>query len=181
VSAGERPVVLTVARLAPQKGLDVLIDAAARWRDRSPRPLTVIAGDGPLADELRHRASQAGADVTFLGHRTDVPALLASASVVVVPSRWEARALILQEAMRSGLPIVATRTGGTPELTGQDGALLVPSGDAAALAVAVTAVLDDPSLAARLRRAASAQATTFPSVKDAVRSAVSIYSRLAEK
>lgn len=179
VSAGERPVVLAVARLAAQKGLDVLVDAAAGWHDRSPRPVTVIAGDGPLADELRHRASESGADVLFLGHRRDVPALLAIASVVVLPSRWEARALILQEAMRSGLPVVATRAGGTPELTGDDGALLVPPGDAAALAAAVTAVLDDPSLAARLRLAASAQAATFPSVKDAVRSAVSIYARLA--
>jgi glycosyltransferase involved in cell wall biosynthesis len=177
--AGERPVVLTVARLAAQKGLDVLVDAAASWRDRSPRPVTVIAGDGPLAGELRVRAGQAGADVVFLGNRRDVPALLAIASVVVVPSRWEARALILQEAMRFGVPVVATRVGGTPELTGEDGALLVPPGDAAALAAAVTAVLDDPSLAARLRLAASAQAATFPSLTDAVRSAVTIYSRLA--
>jgi len=178
VGAGERPVVLTVARLAAQKGLDVLVDAAARWRDRSPRPVTVVAGDGPLADELRQRASQAAADVVFLGHRRDVPALLAIASVVVLPSRWEARSLVLQEAMRSGVPVVATRAGGTPELTGEDGALLVPPGDAAALAAAVTAVLDDPSLAARLRLAASARAATFPSGKDAVRSAVSIYARL---
>jgi glycosyltransferase involved in cell wall biosynthesis len=178
VGGDERPVVLTVARLAAQKGLDVLIDAAASWRYRSPRPQTVIAGDGPLAGELRLRARQADADVLFLGTRGDVPALLAVADVVVLPSRWEARALILQEAMRSGVPVVATRVGGTPELTG-DGALLVPPGDAAALAVAVTAVLDDPSLAARLRLAASAQAATFPSVKDAVRSAVAIYSRLA--
>ena len=179
IGAGERPVVLTVARLAQQKGLDVLVDAAARWRDRSPSPVTVIAGDGPLASELRRHAGQAGADVVFLGDRRDVPALLAVADVVVLPSRWEARALILQEAMRSGAPVVATRVGGTPELTGEDGALLVPPGDAAALAVAVTAVLDDPSLAARLRLAASVQAATFPSVNDAVRSAVSMYTRLA--
>jgi len=179
VGGDERPVVLTVARLGAQKGLDVLVDAAASWRHRSPRPQTVIAGDGPLAGELRLRARQAGADVLFLGNRRDVPALLAIADVVVLPSRWEARALILQEAMRSGVPVVATRVGGTPELTGEDGALLVPPGDAAALAVAVTAVLDDPSLAARLRLAASARAATFPSVKDAVRSAVAIYSRLA--
>jgi glycosyltransferase involved in cell wall biosynthesis len=177
--AAGQPVVLTVARLAAQKGLDVLIDAAARWRDRTPRPVTVIAGDGPLASELRLRARQSGADIVFLGNRRDVPALLAVASVVVVPSRWEARALILQEAMRSGVPVVATRVGGTPELTGKDGALLVPPDDAGALAAAVTAVLDDPSLAARLRLAASAQAATFPSLKDAVGSAVTIYARLA--
>ena len=102
VGADDRPVVLAVARLAQQKGLDVLIDAAARWRTRDPRPRTVIAGDGPLAAGLRAQASRSGADVGLLGARHDAPALLAVADVVVVPSRWEARALVLQEAMRAG-------------------------------------------------------------------------------
>ena len=171
--------VLAVARLAPQKGLDVLIDAAARWRDRDPRPLTVIAGDGPLAAELGAQARRAGADVRLLGARQDVPALLAIADVVVVPSRWEARALILQEAMRSGRPIVATEVGGTADLTGNDGAVLVPPGDPAALAAAVTTVLDDAPLAARLRSAASARSATLGSEQDAVRAALAIYARLA--
>jgi glycosyltransferase involved in cell wall biosynthesis len=179
VGADGRPLVLAVARLAHQKGLDVLIDAAVRWRNRDPRPRTVIAGDGPLAGELRRRASEAGADVAFLGPREDVPALLAAADVVVVPSRWEARALIVQEAMRSGRPIVATRAGGTPELTGADGALLVPPGDAAALAAGVIAVLDDESLAARLSHAAQARSAAFPSEQDAVRSLLASYARLA--
>ncbi len=179
VGADGRPVVLAVARLAPQKGLDVLIDAAARWRDRDPRPLTVIAGDGPLAAELAAQARRAGADVRLLGARQDVPALLAIADVVVVPSRWEARALILQEAMRSGRPIVATEVGGTADLTGNDGAVLVPPGDPAALAAAVTTVLDDAPLAARLRSAASARSATLGSEQDAVRAALAIYARLA--
>ena len=169
---------LAVARLAPQKGLDVLIDAAARWRDRDPQPRTVIAGDGPLSGDLHARARQAGADVVFLGARDDVPALLAAADVVVVPSRWEARALIIQEAMRSGRPIVASQVGGTAELTGTDGALLVPPGDAGALAGAVAAVLDDGSLAARLGAAARARSATFPAEQDAVRAVLAIYARL---
>jgi len=179
IGAGDRPVLLTVARLAPQKGLDVLIAAAARWRDRDPQPRTVIAGEGPLAAELRAQASQAGADVLLLGARQDVPALLASADVVIVPSRWEARALIVQEAMQSGRPIVATRVGGIPELTGDDGALLVRPDDAAALAAAVTTVLDDPALTARLSKAASARSASFPAKEDAIKAAVSIYTRLA--
>jgi glycosyltransferase involved in cell wall biosynthesis len=179
VSADGRPVVLAVARLAPQKGLDVLIEAATRWRDREPRPRTVIAGDGPLAAELRAQASRAGGDVELLGMRDDVPALLAAADVVVVPSRWEARALIIQEAMRSGRPVVATRVGGTPELTGADGALLVPPDDPAALAKAVTTVLDDAALADRLGRTARARSATFPSQQDAVGAALAIYARLA--
>jgi glycosyltransferase involved in cell wall biosynthesis len=190
VGAGGRPVVLAVGRLAPQKGLDVLIDAAGRWRHRDPQPRTVIAGDGPLAAALRAQASQGQADVLLLGNREDVPALLEIADVVVVPSRWEARALILQEAMRSGKPIVATRVGGTPDLVCGDGtpstgdshdngAVLIPPDDPAALAAAVTAVLDDPRLAARLRLAARRRSAAFPSENDAVKSSISAYARIA--
>jgi glycosyltransferase involved in cell wall biosynthesis len=179
IGAHGRPVVLAVGRLAPQKGLDVLVDAAARWRDRDPRPLTVIAGSGPLAAELTERAAAAGADVRLLGSRHDVPALLAVADVIAVPSRWEARALVVQEAMRAGCAIVASRVGGIPDLAGPDGAVLVPPDDPAALAAGVTAVLDDPGLAARLRRAARAYSATFPSQKDAIEAAVAIYTRLA--
>jgi glycosyltransferase involved in cell wall biosynthesis len=179
IGADDRPVLLTVGRLARQKGLDVLIAAAARWRDRDPQPRIVIAGEGPLAAGLRAQASQADADVLFLGAREDVPALLAVADVVIVPSRWEARALILQEAMRAGRPIVAANVGGTPELTGGDSAVLVPPEDPAALAAAVLNVLDDPVLCARLGETASARSASFPTQKDGVNAAVSIYTKLA--
>jgi glycosyltransferase involved in cell wall biosynthesis len=139
----------------------------------------VIAGSGPLAAQLTEQARQSSADVLLLGERDDVPALLAVADVFVLPSRWEARALILQEAMRAGKAIVATRTGGTHDLTGDDAAVLVPADDAAALAAAVRAVLDDPALAARLGQAARARAATFPSQEDALSQAVSVYRRLA--
>lgn len=181
LSADGRPIVLAAGRLAPQKGLDVLIDAAARWRDREPRPVTVIAGDGPLAAALADQAAGlADGDVRLLGRRSDVSALLGAADVVVVPSRWEARALIVQEAMRAGRPVVATRVGGIPDLTGA-GALLVPPGDPAALAAAVTAVLDQPALAARLGRAARAQATSFPSAEGALAATLAQYARLSAR
>jgi glycosyltransferase involved in cell wall biosynthesis len=179
VLADGRPIVLAVARLASQKGLDVLIDAASRWRDRDPQPRTVIAGDGPLAVDLRAQASRSSADVVFLGVRDDVPALLEVADVVVVPSRWEARALVIQEAMALGRPIVATRVGGTPDLTGADAARLVPPEDAVALANAVTAVLDDASLARRLGEAARRRSAALGSQQDAVQAALAIYARLA--
>ena len=73
----------------------------------------------------------------------------------VLPSVWEGQPLIVQEALRAGVPIVATRAGGTPGLTGEDAALLVPAGDARRLADAVRSVLADPALAARLRQAAA--------------------------
>ena len=143
--------VLAVGRLAAQKDFGTLLAAAARWRDLDPPPLLAIAGDGPLAGELRAQAASVGVDAAFLGHRDDVPDLLAAATVFVLPSRWEGQPLVLQEALRAGAAIVATRVGGVPDLVG-DAAVLVPPGDAQALAAAVRAVLADPSLAARLRR-----------------------------
>lgn len=179
IGAAGRPVVLAAGRLAPQKGFDVLVAAAARWNHRDQAPITVIAGSGPLAGQLAGQARRERADVRLLGERYDVPALLAVADVVVLPSRWEARALILQEAMRAGRPIVATESGGTPDVTGMHAALLVPPDDADALAAAVLAVLDDAGLAARLGRAARARAASFPTQEDALTHAVAVYDRLA--
>jgi glycosyltransferase involved in cell wall biosynthesis len=181
IDAAGRPVVLAAGRLAPQKGFDVLVAAAAHWRHHDLAPRTVIAGSGPLAAQLTEQARLAAADVRLLGERADVPALLAVADVFVLPSRWEARALILQEAMRAGLAIVATRSGGTPDLTGEDAAVLIPAGDADALAAAVLSVLGDPALAARLGTAARARAAAFPTQDDALRQAAALYRRLAGK
>jgi glycosyltransferase involved in cell wall biosynthesis len=174
-----QPVVLGVGRLAAQKGFGLLLDAAARWRDLQPEPLLVIAGSGPLAAELETRAASLGLTVRFVGQRSDVPALLAAADVFVLPSVWEGQALILQEALRAGVPVVAIRVGGNPELTGEDAAVLVPAGDAQALADAVRAVLGDPALAARLRQAAAARAHDLPDEDAAVAAALAEYRRVA--
>jgi glycosyltransferase involved in cell wall biosynthesis len=137
--APERPLVLAAGRLAPQKGFGTLLEAAARWRDLRPEPLLVIAGEGPLAAELKSEAARLGLDARFPGHRDDLPALLAVAAVFVLPSVWEGQPLIVQEALRAGVPVVATRAGGTPALTGEDAAVLVPPGDARRLAEAAAA------------------------------------------
>jgi glycosyltransferase involved in cell wall biosynthesis len=179
LAAGDRPVVLAVGRLAEQKGFGVLLAAAGAWQQRDPRPLVAIAGEGPLVGELAAAAQRHGTSVRFLGARRDVPALLAAADLVVVPSHWEARALIVQEALVAGRPVVASRVGGIPELTGEDAALLVPAGDAGALSAAVQAVLDDPALAARLAAAARARGAGLPSAADAVDTALAVYERLA--
>jgi glycosyltransferase involved in cell wall biosynthesis len=176
-AATGRPVVLAVGRLAPQKGIGTLIEAAARWRDLDPPPLLAIAGDGPLAAALRARAASLGIDAAFLGHRDDVPSLLADATVFVLPSRWEGQPLILQEALRAGAAIVATRVGGVPDLVGDDAAVLVRPGDAQALAGAVRAVLTDASLAVRLRAAASRRADDLPTSDDAIAAAVAAYAK----
>jgi len=114
-------------------------------------------------------------DLTLLGERDDIPALLAAADVIAVPSRWEARALIVQEAMAAGRPIVAARVGGIPALTGEDAAILVPPGDERQLAAAVLAVLDDPARAARLSAAARERASALPGPADAVAAVQAMY------
>jgi glycosyltransferase involved in cell wall biosynthesis len=173
-----RPVVLAVGRLAAQKGFGTLLEAAARWRDIQPEPLLVIAGEGPLDAELKRQAARLRLDARFPGHRDDVPALLAAAAVFVLPSVWEGQPLVLQEALRAAVPVVATRVGGTPELTGEDAALLVPPGDACRLAGAVRTVLTDPAVAARLRRAAADRGQALPGPGDAVTAALAEYELL---
>jgi len=174
-----RPVVLAAGRLVPQKGFATLLAAAASWQGRDPCPLLALAGAGPLDQRLRAEADARGLRMRFLGQRGDLPALLAAADVVVVPSRWEGQPLIVQEALRAGRPLVASRTGGIPGLTGEDAAVLVPPGDVAALAAAVLAVLDDPGLAARLGEAARARAAELPGEAAAVDAALALYQRVA--
>jgi glycosyltransferase involved in cell wall biosynthesis len=178
-SLGEhRPVVLAAGRLVAQKGYSVLLAAAIRWQHRDPVPLLVIAGEGTLAGALAEQARSTGIAVRFLGQRTDIPALLGAADVVVVPSFWEGQPLIVQEALRAGRPLVASRVGGIPDVTSEDAALFVPPGDPAALAGAVQSVLDDPGLAAKLGAAAAERAGQLPSIGAAVESVTRCYRRL---
>ncbi len=179
--AAGRPVVLAVGRLAAQKGFGALLDAAAFWRDLDPVPLLAIAGDGPLAGELRSRAASIGVDAVFLGRRDHVAGLLAAAAVFVMPSRWEGQPLALQEALRADAAIVATRVGGIPDLVGDDAALLVAPGDVPALAAAVRAVLTDVALAGRLRTAASRRGAALPTEDDAVTAALAAYAQALEQ
>jgi glycosyltransferase involved in cell wall biosynthesis len=176
--ADGRPLVVAVGRLHPQKGYDVLLDAVARRApDRAQPPLVAVAGDGPLHDELAGRIRAEDLPVVLLGRRTDVADLLGAADLCVLPSRWEARSLTAQEALRSGTPLVATRTGGLPELLG-NAAELVPVGDAAALADAIARVLDDDALAARLAAAGRQQAATWPDEDATAARLVAVYREL---
>ena len=172
-SLHQPPTVLSVARLHPQKRLDLLVAAAAAW-SAEPRPRFVVAGDGPLLHELQRQAQAEDAPVTFLGARDDVAALLDEADVVALASDWEARPLVAQEALRAGVPLVATDVGGVRDLVGT-AALLVPPGDAAALRDGIQRVLTDEALRARLRHEGPVQAATWPNLDDMVSEIVSVY------
>ena len=180
MGASGRPIVFAAGRLAPQKGFDVLLEAMTRLQGREPVPLLVIAGDGPMAGQLAARSRATRADVRFLGQRADIPALLAAADVAVVPSRWEGQPLIVQEALRAGRPLIASRVGGIPGLTGE-AALLIPANDPVRLASALASVLDEPAQSGRLAEAALARARTLPSQSDAIDAAIAGYAGLAAR
>ncbi|MBY8874481.1 glycosyltransferase family 4 protein [Micromonospora sp. PLK6-60] len=177
VAAGQ-PLILSVGRLHPQKRYDVLVDAAARWRTRRPAPVVVIAGSGPAYLPLAARISAARAPVTLLGHRTDVADLLAGADLALVTSDWEARQLFAQEALRAGVPLVATDVGGLPELVG-DAAVLVPPGDVDAVDAAVRGLLDDDARRAELARRGVERAAAWPTEADTVAALAALYAELS--
>ena len=166
--------IVCVARLHTQKGLDVLIRAAC---ELTRRTLVVIAGDGPLQDSLQEQIDRTRAPVRLLGRRDDVADLLAAADLVVLPSRWEARPLAVQEAMRLARPVVATDVGGVSGLVG-DGAVLVPSEDADALAAAISGLLTDEPRRLELARRGAAVAAKWPTEADTARAVGAVYREL---
>ncbi|MEU2831630.1 glycosyltransferase family 4 protein [Streptomyces lavendulae] len=180
LGAVERPLVIAVGSLVARRGYALLLDAARAWRVLDPLPLLVIAGEGPLRSELARRIEAEGLPVRLLGRRRDADRLLAAADVAVLPSRWEGRSLLAQEALRAGVALVATEVGGVPELVG-DAAVLVPYGDPGALAGAVAGLLHDPDRRAALALAGRAQAATWPSEDDTVAQVLSVYDELMER
>lgn len=171
--APQDALVLTVTRLAPQKNLDLLLDVAARTRDREDVAYALV-GAGPLHDTLAARVAAEDLRVTLLGPTDDVASWLRAADLMLLPSRWEARALVAQEALLSGLPLVATRVGGLPELVG-DAAVLVDPDDAEAAARAVRALADDPAARRALADAGLRQAAGWPDEDDVANDLASHY------
>jgi glycosyltransferase involved in cell wall biosynthesis len=149
--------VVTVANLRSEKAHEVLLHAAAHLLPRHRDLRYLIVGDGPRRAELKRLATSLGLDsrVTFMGHREDVPALLARADLFVLPSRSEAFPNGAMEAMAAGLPVIASRVGGLLDLI-EDGrtGILVPPGDVAALAAAIEPLVLNPARAFALGSAA---------------------------
>jgi len=160
---GQR-VLLAPTRLVPRKGVDRLIAALPAILAGEPRAMLVVAGDGPQRAALEHAAQ--GLPVRFLGAvaPAEMPGLYALAELVVLPNRAEpgesdGLPLVFLEANAAGQPVIGGRAGGTEEAVedGRNG-LLVAGEDPAAIAAAVTRVLADPALAARLAAGARAVA-----------------------
>jgi glycosyltransferase involved in cell wall biosynthesis len=171
------PLVLTTARLDSQKGLDHLVRAAVLVPDAT----FVIAGDGPLRSRLEDLASALGvADrVRFLGHRADVPALLANCDVFVLPSLYEGLPLSLLEAMASRRPVIATDVPGSNEVVRHaESGWLVPPANPPALADAIRRLLDDPAGAERMASAARARVEREFSIERMVRGVEAVYDQV---
>ena len=160
---------LTVARLAPQKGLPLLLEAAAILsREVDAGRLTAftwaLAGDGPGREQAAERIAAEQLPVTLLGRRSDAPALMEVADIVVQTSLWEGQPLTIQEALRAGTAIVATDVGGTA-VTARGGALLVDP-QAQAIAEALRTLLSDPEARTRAAERAQAAARLLPGLED---------------
>ncbi|MER6914733.1 glycosyltransferase family 4 protein [Streptomyces sp. NPDC000594] len=176
----ERPVVLAVGSLTPDGGYGTLLDAAALWRELDPVPLVVIVGEGRERAALERRIAAEELPVRLLGARADITALLLAVDLAVLPSRWEARSPLAQEALRLGVPLVATAVGGVPELVG-DAAELVPYGDGGALAVAVADLLGDRRHRADLVRRGIRQAAGWQTEDETVAQVLSVYDELISR
>jgi glycosyltransferase involved in cell wall biosynthesis len=138
---------VSVARLAPQKAVEVMLEALRRT---ATEPVLALAGEGPLEGELRALTQRLGLEerVRFLGFRDDVADVVAAADVFCLSSIWEGVPLAVQEAMLLETPVVSTAVGGMGEIVA-DGlsGRLVPAGDAAAFAAAIDEVCATPDIA----------------------------------
>ena len=160
---------LTVARLAPQKGLPLLLEVAAilsREVDagRLAAFTWALAGDGPGREQAAERIAAEQLPVALLGRRSDAPALMEAADIVVQTSLWEGQPLTIQEALRAGAAIVATDVGGTA-VTARGGAVLVAP-QAQAIAEALRTLLSDPEARTRAAEHARAAARRLPGLED---------------
>ncbi|MGH8370233.1 MAG: glycosyltransferase [Gammaproteobacteria bacterium] len=192
----DAPVVLMLSRLNPQKGIEYFLAAIAQVRQNFPDAYFLVVGDEFTREgdvrkpdleyrkKLQETATRFGAGnhIRFTGMRSDVPEILAAASVSVLPSFSEGISNTVLESMAAGVPMVATHVGGTPEvIQDQQHGLLVAPGNAPALAEAICAILENPLLARRLSEQAKLRVETGFSLDRMVRETQNLYACLLER
>ena len=175
----DAPAAGIIARLTQQKAHRVLFEALSRPELGALQ--LVVVGDGELGDELKSRAASLGIErrVHFLGARRDLGNILGGVDIFAMPSYWEGLPLSMVLAMGAGLPVVASRVAGIPEVV-HDGVsgMLVDAGDVTQLARALATLVQDPPLRARLGEAARAYVRPRFGVDGYVASIASLYDRL---
>jgi glycosyltransferase involved in cell wall biosynthesis len=179
---GDGPLVLSVGRLARQKGIDLLVRAVARLREEVPGLRLAVAGDGPEGPRLERLACELGVErrVRWLGARPEIAGLLSAADLVAVPSRSEGLPYVVLEALALGRPVVAAAVGGIPELVrdGEEG-WLVPPGDVEALAAALASALSAPEEMARRAAAGRERVRASFQAREMAQRTAAVYRRLA--
>jgi glycosyltransferase involved in cell wall biosynthesis len=174
------PLAIYAGRLAPEKGVDLLLDGWAEARRRGCLGMVCVVGEGPERAALERRARRHGVAgaVRFAGATDDVGPWLRAADAFVLPSRQEGLSVALLEAMASGLAVVATEVGGNPEAAG-DAALLVPP-EPAALAGALCRVLGEPGTARELGERARRRVLARYGIGEVARRHLELYREVAE-
>ena len=179
------PLAIFVGRLAEQKGVDYLLAALDLLQHVQPDLRTIFAGDGPSRARLEAKAAAFELTgkglVKFLGHRDDVPRLLAASDLLVLPSLYEGLPNVVLEAMRFAKPVVATAAPGTTELVvdGETG-VLVPIGNGPLLARAIRDLVRDPERGRTLGKAGRQRVETEFGVARMIESYATLYEELAE-
>ncbi|QDP97298.1 glycosyltransferase family 4 protein [Microlunatus elymi] len=159
--AGSDVLVITVARLAPQKNLGLLLDIASRTGTGPGSPRYLIVGDGPERPMLQQRINAEQLPVRLLGHRDDIPDLLGAADLALNTSTWEGSSLAVQETLQAGVGLVITDVGGNRALLGDAVAWIRPD-DPAGAAEKIRRLAADPVARAGLAAAGLRRAAGWP-------------------
>jgi glycosyltransferase involved in cell wall biosynthesis len=180
----EGPLIGVVARLQPEKGVHIFLEAIPLVLSGVPTAHVLLIGDGPLRGELEERVKQLGlADrVHFLGFKANARSFIARLDLLVLPSLSEGTPLVILEAMAACVPVVASDVGGIPEQIrhGQEG-LLVPAGDPTRLAEACLQIVQDPSRAREIGQAGHRRASCHFGYETMLRRIEAVYRAVLDR
>jgi glycosyltransferase involved in cell wall biosynthesis len=170
-------IVVTAGRLVPVKAHAVLIDAFANVVEQVPEARLIIVGEGPEREALERAIAERRLQgvVLLTGHRSDVGCVLRACDVFCLPSHSEGLSISLLEAMASGLPVVATAVGSTPDVVTPETGLLVPPANPAALAKALVSLLTQPERRAAMSDAAKARVRDHYSISRTATQYLALY------
>lgn len=177
----ESVVITTVAVLREPKGIQFMLQAIPAILKETPKLFYVIAGDGDYRTALEELSTQLNIQehVIFLGHRTDIPEILAASDLFVFPTLQDALPTVLFEAMAVGLPIIASEVGGVPEIIRhQENGFLIPPADPSSLAGACIHMLRDRDYSGRLSRSALHTVKDRFDIKKQIQNLVSLYDQV---
>jgi len=176
------PIVCTAATLGERKGISYLIEAAAILNQKGTPLHLIIAGDGNHRAELEALAATSGVNASFIGFCGDMPTLLASIDIFVMPSLSEGLGIAVLEAMAAGKPVIASAVGGLREsvVDGETG-FQVPPADSQALAAAIDKILANSDLTARFSSAGQARARSEFSLDNMAKKNEALYFELLDR